>query len=440
MIKEFKIASFISLIIIGVYIGVVFQASVPLENYIQTALEVFLYAFLLTVLNIRYHSFLSSKYPWSQEPLKRLGIGIVGSVFGNVIGFGLIRGLLTLLFYGDSFSEFIENETLSYYVVALLISLVTTLIFHVFYFYKSAQEKKLSTQKIKTGVATAQLDALKTQLDPHFLFNSLNVLTSLIEESPEKAQDFTTTLSRVYRYVLEKKHEDLVSLEEEISFGKAYMRLLKMRFEDGLRYEFPTELPPGDFKISPLSLQLLLENTIKHNVVSEEQPLMVKVFISEGKLYVENNKQHKNSLHSSGLGLQNIIQRYATLTSDKVHIADGAKSFTVQLPLIKTSKKIMSTTEQLLEEKRYRNAKVKVKKIMGFYYHLMVFVLVMSFLAWLNYQTTSFPWVLFPLLGWGIGVIGHGMEAFDMSLFFGKSWEERQIRSILEKENREKTK
>ncbi|MCW1953359.1 MAG: histidine kinase [Flavobacteriia bacterium] len=437
MIKELKIASFISLVIIGVYLGVVYRTHEPLEDYAVIGLEVFAYAFSLTLINFRFHSFLSKKYSWKNEPQKRLMFGILGSIIGSVIGFGLIRAFISVIFYGTSLSTFIANERISYYIIALGISMLTTSIFHIFYFYKATQEKKLSSQKIKTGVATAQLDALKTQLDPHFLFNSLNVLTSLIEESPEKAQDFTTTLSRVYRYVLEKKHEDLVSLEEEIDFGKAYMKLLKMRFEEGLRYEFPAVLPQENFKISPLSLQLLLENTIKHNIVSEEQPLFVKVYISKGRLYVENNKQHKNSLHSSGMGLQNIIQRYASLTEEKVVIADQSASFTVELPLLITTKKIMDSTAQLLEEKRYRNAKVKVKKIMGFYYHLMVFVLVISFLAWLNYQTTSFPWVLFPLLGWGFGILGHGMEAYDMSLFFGKAWEERQISAILEKEKKD---
>lgn len=192
--------------------------------------------------------------------------------------------------------------------------MLTTSIFHIFYFYKATQEKKLSSQKLKAGVANAQLDALKSQLDPHFLFNSLNVLTSLIEESPVKAQDFTTSLSRVYRYVLDKKHEDLVPLQEEIAFGKAYMKLLKMRFEEGLQFEFPEEAVAADLKISPLSLQLLLENTIKHNMVSQDKPLLVKVFIDKDLLIVENNKQTKNSLHSSGLGLKNIIQRYSTLT------------------------------------------------------------------------------------------------------------------------------
>ncbi len=436
MIKELKIASFISLVIIGVYLGVVYRAHEPLEDYAMIGLEVFAYAFSLTLINFRFHSFLSKKYSWKNEPQKRLMFGILGSIIGSVIGFGLIRAFISVIFYGTSLSTFIANERISYYIIALGISMLTTSIFHIFYFYKATQEKKLSSQKLKAGVANAQLDALKSQLDPHFLFNSLNVLTSLIEESPVKAQDFTTSLSRVYRYVLDKKHEDLVPLQEEIAFGKAYMKLLKMRFEEGLQFEFPEEAVAADLKISPLSLQLLLENTIKHNMVSQDKPLLVKVFIDKDLLIVENNKQTKNSLHSSGLGLKNIIQRYSTLTERQLTVTETDAFFRVSLPIINYKIAPMNSSEQLLSEKRYRNAQKKVKNIIGFYYHLFVYALVMSFLAWLNFQTTSFPWVFFPLLGWGFGLFNHALEVYDVSLFFGKAWEERQISAILEKEKK----
>ena len=96
----------------------------------------------------------------------------------------------------------------------------------------------------------------------------------------------------------------------------------------------------------------------------------------------------------------------------------------------------MQTTNQLLDEKRYLRAKAKVKKIMGFYYHLFFYVVVITSLGWLNYQTTDFPWVVFPILGWGFGLTGHGLEAFDRSLFFGKEWEQRSIEKIMAQEEK----
>src|SRR5690606_27500451 len=130
------------------------------------------------------------------------------------------------------------------------------------------QQNKVKEQKVIAGTANARFDALKNQLDPHFLFNSLNVLTSLIEENPENAQRFTTALSKVYRYVLEQKNKDLVSVDEELDFARTYMSLLKMRFEDSIVFTIPDKASDPESKVVPLSLQLLLENAVKHNMVT----------------------------------------------------------------------------------------------------------------------------------------------------------------------------
>ena len=334
-------------------------------------------------------------------------------------------------------SQFFNNEPTSYYIVCLVLSVLITIAFHIIYYYKSLQDQKLISHQIKEGKANAQLSALKNQLDPHFLFNSLNVLTSLIEESPEKAQQFTTTLSRVYRYVLENKNEDAIPLGDELTFAHAYMKLLKMRFEEGLLYDIPTIPSDQSLKIAPLSLQLLLENAIKHNTVSKDSPLKIKVYESDGYLFVTNNKQLKESLHSSGIGLQSIVERYSTLTDKAVSISQNAASFSVQLPtLTQIKNNQMKTTDQLLDEKRYARAKSKLKKIVSFYYHAFFYVLVMIVLGWINYQTTDFPWIIFPLLGWGFGLTNHALEAYDKSLFFGKAWEQRKIEKIMSKEEK----
>src|SRR5690606_2120763 len=141
--------------------------------------------------------------------------------------------------------------------------------------------------RVIAGTASAQFESLKNQIDPHFLFNSLNVLSSLIEENPENAQRFTTSLSKIYRYVLEQKNKEYVTLQEELNFASTYMKLLKMRFENSLEYKLPEGPIDPDAKVVPLALQLLLENTVKHNVVSEKNPLRIEIRVEGDYLVIE---------------------------------------------------------------------------------------------------------------------------------------------------------
>lgn len=159
-------------------------------------------------------------------------------------------------------------------------------------------------------------------------------MSSLIEENPESAQKFTTSLSKIYRYVLEQKDKELVSVAEELQFAKTYMNLLKMRFENSITFEIPENFENEEAKVVPLSLQLLLENCIKHNVVSESKPLHIKISIENGQLVVSNNLQKKEVLQDrKGVGLQNIVNRYGILTKRKVLVEENEKEFKVLLPI-----------------------------------------------------------------------------------------------------------
>ena len=290
-------------------------------------------------------------------------------------------------------------------------------------------------QKIIAGTASAKFDALKNQLDPHFLFNSLNVLTSLIEEDPHQAQKFTTSLSKVYRYVLEQKNKDLISVEEELQFAKTYVKLLKMRFEDSIHLEIPEHSNNPEAKIIPLSLQLLLENAVKHNVVTSSKPLYIKVYEENGMLVVDNNLQEKQVVKkSSGVGLQNIRQRYGIFTDRQVEITKSNTDFSVKLPLLTKQVTVMETQQTYIDDKRYEKAKEHVKQLKGFYGNLTAYCIVIPCLAILNYNTGSFPWVIFPTIGWGFGVTVHGMEVFGYNPLWGKSWEERKIRRFMDDE------
>ena len=257
--------SFLSIVIFG-------DRDYSLESITRNVIIAAIFSFGLTAVNSYYYDGVNIRYSWEETPKKRLWVGAIGSFVLTLITFGLLRFLIHYYYTGDSVSEFFSKETPDSYVIAIVITLIASLFTHAFYFYRALQKREVKEQKIIARTASASFDALKNQLDPHFLFNSLNVLTSLIEEDPNQAQKFTTSLSKVYRYVLEQKNKDLVTVDEELDFARTYVRLLKMRFEDSIVFEIPEKASHPELKIVPLSLQLLLENAVKHNVVTASRP------------------------------------------------------------------------------------------------------------------------------------------------------------------------
>jgi hypothetical protein len=307
---------------------------------------------------------------------------------------------------------------------------IVLLSFYAFYIYKAYNESKVKEQKIIAGTASAQFESLKNQIDPHFLFNSLNVLSSLIEENPDNAQRFTTSLSKIYRYVLEQKDKELVSVSEELTFAKTYMNLLKMRFENSITYEIPVDYENQEAKVVPLSLQLLLENTIKHNVVSENKPLHIKIYIENNYLIVENNLQKKEVLQDrKGVGLQNIVNRYGLISERKVVVQGNETIFKVKIPILTKQIAFMETQNIYNENMALMKAKERVENLKGFYGNLISYCCVIPILVFINLNTGGFQWFWFPLLGWGMGVSFHALETFG----YGKSWEEKKIQEILNK-------
>ena len=394
-----------------------------------------LFSVVLTIINSTFFDYMNHQVVWAKYSKYRILIGIVGSISLTMMGIFLIRLFIKTFIEHTSFSDFIANEKFQYYIISLVITLVVSLFFHAVYFYQKNQEKKVKEQKIIAGTASAQFESLKNQIDPHFLFNSLNVLSSLIEEHPENAQRFTTSLSKIYRYVLEQKDKELVMVSEELAFAKTYMNLLKMRFENSLFYELPTEVPDPDAKVVPLSLQLLLENTVKHNVVSEQKPLYIRIKIVGSNLVIENDLQKKEVLQDRrGVGLQNIINRYAILTHRKVEIEETKNQFSVSLPILTKQISVMETTQSISED-RYLKAQKQVEDLKGFYGNLTSYIVVNIGLLILNLITSpNNLWFFYPLLGWGIGVAIHAMSVFNYMPFLNSEWEEKKIKELMNKE------
>jgi sensor histidine kinase YesM len=369
--------------------------------------------------------------------IKRIAVGFTSSFFLSLFVIFLLRIFIYTVINNQSFAVFIANETPSDYLVASIFTFIVLLITHFVYLYRSYQENKVKEQKIIAGTASAKFESLKNQIDPHFLFNSLNVLSSLIEENPENAQRFTTSLSKIYRYVLEQKDKELVTVEEELAFAKTYMNLLKMRFENSLFYELPTTMLNPEAKVVPLSLQLLLENTVKHNVISEQRPLKIRIFIESDYLVIQNDYQKKEVLQDrQGVGLQNIINRYAIITNRKVLIEQNERTFTVRIPILTKQISIMETTSIYSENTAYFRAKKRVEQLKGFYGNLISYCCVIPILIYVNLTySPQFHWFWFSAAGWGFGLLMHAFQTFG----YGANWEERKIQEILNKEDNKQT-
>lgn len=443
LLKEFPRAFFISIVIFIVLtiIPVLNGGVVHFDDRLKiNFLYTMLYGMVLYYSNAILYMYLDTFFNKNRFSAKRVLVGFFSAFVLSLFVIFLLRIFEDVLIEKNTFSDFINKESPSNYVVASLVTFVVLLGIHALYFYKAYNENRVKEQKIIAGTASAKFESLKNQIDPHFLFNSLNVLSSLIEENPENAQRFTTSLSKIYRYVLEQKDKELVSVEEELAFAKTYMNLLKMRFENSLFYELPSQenwiassIERNDAKVVPLSLQLLLENTVKHNVVSEKRPLHIRIFIEGHYLVVQNDFQKKEVLKDrQGVGLQNIINRYGIITNRKVLIEHNEKTFAVKIPILTKQIPVMETTTTYGENGAYYRAKKRVNQLKGFYGSLMSYCIVIPFLIFINLRfSPQFQWFWFSAFGWGFGLTMHAFKVFGYS----SNWEERKIQEILKKEN-----
>lgn len=205
--------------------------------------------------------------------------------------------------------------------------------------YQVARRKEAQAEQLQREFAQVRLQALKSQVNPHFLFNSLSVLSSLVHQNAELSEQFIQHLAKAYRYILEQKEAELVSLKEELSFLDAYFFLLQIRFDQKIRLEKAISPESESGQLPPLTLQLLVENAVKHNKMSAQEPLVIQVSVENEDLVVENNiRQREQAETSTGVGLENIRKRYAMLSDRKPTIHQTDHLFRVQVPLLKPKK------------------------------------------------------------------------------------------------------
>lgn len=219
--------------------------------------------------------------------------------------------------------------------VMLLFVYFGTGLYESLYYFRKWRQMFRETEQLKKANLQSQFDSLKNQVNPHFLFNSLNTLSSLIEENPREAIRFVDHLSKVYRYLLQNNEKELIPLREELDFLQTYFFLLKVRFGEGI--SMTNEIPAAynDYLIPPLTLQILVENAVKHNVVSPARPLHIQLLMKDNALCVVNNRQVKTiPVPSNGMGLTNIAAKYKLLNQPEMIIMPEEKQFSVQIPLI----------------------------------------------------------------------------------------------------------
>ncbi|MEP1032299.1 histidine kinase [Ekhidna sp.] len=279
---------------------------------------------------------LNALYSWFEYPVKRF----ITSVLAIVVYTSFVVFLLDLCYdyfvFGKDFKSAIKDLNGSPLTTTLMINLVINTFMHGRGFLLDWRQASIDLEKLKTEQLSSQYNSLKNQVNPHFLFNSLNALSSLVYDNQDKAVEFIRKLSQVYRYVLDCMDDEVVSLEREMAFVKNFIFLQKIRFGDNLRVNITDDMP--NLFVPPLAIQILVENAIKHNVVSEKDPLTIDIDLQGEYCVVRNNLKEKNVKDSMGVGLENIKARYQYLTDLEVMIAKSQGYFEVKIPLLNVTK------------------------------------------------------------------------------------------------------
>lgn len=277
--------------------------------------------------------FWDRRISWLEQPGKRFIVGVITVI---------IYTPLIHIALSEAFS-LLPGVSIGWGGRDVMYSILITFFITFFMFAKSFLDNwrvaAVDAERMKREQMSTKYESLKNQVNPHFLFNSLNALTNLVYENQDVAADFIRKLSKVYRYVLDNQAKEVVPLETELAFVQSYLFLQRIRFDDKLKVNFETKGYEQKM-IPPIALQMLFENAIKHNTIAEEEPLTIDVFVENGeKLVIKNNLQKKNIPieESAGVGLKNIKARYEFLSQTPVEIHETDSEFIVKLPLLSFS-------------------------------------------------------------------------------------------------------
>jgi len=335
-IKQFILAN----ILMGIIIVAIFMPG-AFSSY-QNFLFGFLWAFIIFITQwtgaALINHLLDRRVKWIDQPLLRSILGIIMLVTYSVIAFMLVKYLMYFIKYGMlPEDEWQFAATSSFFTV--LISFNISLIFTAIGFFKAWKRELINAAKLKAEMMAYKYEALRNQINPHFLFNSFNVLSDLVYADQAMAVKFIQQMSDLFRYVLDSRDKELVPLKEEVEFMRSFTYLLKTRFEDKLDIVIDLEAATGEY-IVPMTLQLLVENAVKHNEVSEAFPLIIIIRKNEDYLEVENSLRIKHvGEDSKSTGLKNIEQQFSFFTDKHIEINNSNGKFRVRVPILNAAEK-----------------------------------------------------------------------------------------------------
>lgn len=323
---------FLIINIITTLIRYQFVPDQSLSFHLTTFLLAFIFYALGWEILIRIHAYFEHILPIASKPLLRM---LVQILLVSIVFFIFSQLLYRYTAYFFHFSmpekDVFGEAIFSGFMYAVIFNF---LLFGSYYFqlWKSDLVVRMRLEKEQ---AVVKYDALRNQLNPHFLFNALTSLNGLIFENQQLASDFLQQLSKVYRYILQNKENSTVSLEAELKFVEHYISLLKMRFEDAIVIDIDVTEMDEDKGVVPVILQTLIENAVKHNVVSIKSPLMVQIWTENEYLIVRNNKTKKEQVETSNKqGLTNLRALYGFLSDKPIEIEDCAETYEIRIPLI----------------------------------------------------------------------------------------------------------
>ena len=332
--KNFKVKMFNKLgiaIVITLFFKIIFFR---LEDFLDIDL-LFMSGIVLIIWqgNETIDKWLNRRYKWIDNAKKRLIIQSFIAFIFTAISLFILMYILHQIKFDDG--RIINRKMVQIFPSAILFTFSLLAVKIGSEFFIALKNSLLEIEKHKTESTNAQLKNLKNQLNPHFLFNNLSVLTSLVHKNQDKAVDFIHELAKVYRYILDTKNSELVTLKDELDFINHYIYLQKIRFDESIIFEINiNESNKSDF-ILPMCLQMLVENTIQHNEASQANPLKVVISTTNDSLIIENPiKLRSNVVDSTQTGLKNIELRYSFYTDQKVIVINDGVNFKVILPLI----------------------------------------------------------------------------------------------------------
>ncbi len=277
---------------------------------------------------------LNIQFPWTESSRKRLIISLIATALYTFLAWVFFVFLWHTIKYGfNNWSDFYKNLRFISFLYTFLITLTVSGFVHGGQFLTNWKMAAIEAERLKKEQISAMYEILKAQINPHFLFNSFNVLSTLVHKDADLAEKFINQLSKVYRYVLQTRDKEVVSLSEELEELDAYVFLMKIRFGDS--FIFNKKIEPDNIKIAPLTLQMLIENALKHNEASNAHPLSIELSEEANFIVLKNNIQLKNNvLESTGFGLENISAQYSILSNKKVEITEDKHHFIVKIPKI----------------------------------------------------------------------------------------------------------